>query len=122
MVQPACGPDAPAATIPEFCTWLLRLVRRRPLPLAMTCPYPGCSGDRHVVGNVGLRGDNETQKKRECLFRDARTQTEAQGRGELAMPRCNNASEAPLGLEMKGIDLMRTGEKVEEQPAWWVPP
>lgn len=33
---------------------VLRLARRRFGPDATTCPYPGWSGDRQVVGNVGL--------------------------------------------------------------------
>jgi hypothetical protein len=56
IVHPAWRPDVPVDNIPEFWTGLLRLARRRPVPLAITCPYPGCSGDKQVVGKVGLRG------------------------------------------------------------------
>ena len=34
--------------------WVLRRARRRPVPLETTCPYPGWSGDKHVLGKVGL--------------------------------------------------------------------
>lgn len=61
---PACGADVEptggqfvedSATFTD--DWYVRRTRRLPVPGFTTCPYPGWSGDRQVVGNVGLNDE-----------------------------------------------------------------
>jgi hypothetical protein len=56
---------------------------------------------------------NDSEEQMPCCFR-SRTQKVAQGRGEWAMPRCNNALEDELQYS---VPVIHTDEIDEEQPA-----
>ena len=86
------GPESPGEKTVQSCLESngislggLRRARRFPVPGFAICPYPGSSGGKHELGNVGLSGlfsyrENYAAKRRE----GGHTQIMGRGRSVLA--------------------------------------